>query len=85
MVKCFFPRITLPARIQYTSHTLIDNILSNNIEDGLKSKSGILINDISDYKIIFTYEENMSYVEKMPSILRLKSKMNCHWQILLKS
>ena len=68
MVKCFFPKITLPTRIQNTSHTLIDNILSNNIEDGLKSKSGILINDISDHKIIFTYEENMSYVEKMPSI-----------------
>ena len=80
-----FPRITLPTRIQNTSHTLIDNILSNNIEDGLKSKSGILINDISDHKIIFTYEENMFYVEKMPSILRLKSKMNSHWQILLKS
>ena len=81
----FFPRITLPTSIQNTSHTLIDNIFSNNIEDGLKSKSGILINDISDHKIIFTYEENMSYVEKMLSILRLKSKMNCHWQILLKS
>ena len=78
MVKYFSPRITLPTRIQNTSHTLVDNIFLNNIEDGLKSKSGILINDISDHKMIFTYEENMSYVEKMPSILRLKSKMNCH-------
>ena len=29
MTKCFFPRITLPTGIQNTSHTLIDNILSN--------------------------------------------------------
>ena len=74
MVKCFFPRITLPTRIQNTSHTLIDNILSNNIEDGLKSKSGILINDISDHKIIFTYEENMSYVEKNAKYIEIEKQ-----------
>ena len=70
----FFPRITLPTRIQNTSHTLIDNILSNNIEDGLKSKSGILINDISDHKIIFTYEENMSYVEKNAKYIEIEKQ-----------
>ena len=74
MVKCFFPRITLPTRIQNTSHTLIDNIFSNNIEDGLKSKSGILINDISDHKIIFTYEENMSYVEKNAKYIEIEKQ-----------
>ena len=26
--------------------------------------SGILINDISDHKIIFTFQENLSYIEK---------------------
>ena len=74
MVKCFFPKITLPTRIQNTSHTLIDNIFSNNIEDGLKSKSGILINDISDHKIIFTYEENMSYVEKNAKYIEIEKQ-----------
>ena len=28
------------------------------------SKSGILINDISDHKMIFTYIEKTAYVEK---------------------
>ena len=74
MVKCFFLRITLPTRIQNTSHTLIDNILSNNIEDGLKSKSGILINDISNHKIIFTYEESMSYVEKNAKYIEIEKQ-----------
>ena len=71
MVKCFFPRITLPTRIQNTSHTLIDNIFSNNIEDGLKSKSGILINDISDHKIFLRMKKTCLTWKKMPSILRL--------------
>ena len=26
--------------------------------------SGVLINDISDHKIIFTFQENLSYIEK---------------------
>ena len=74
MVKCFFSTITLPTRIQNTSHTLIDNIFSNTIEDGLKSKSGILINNISDHKIIFTYEENMSYVEKNAKYIEIEKQ-----------
>ena len=72
----FFPRITLLTRIQNTSHTLIENILSNNIEDGLKSKSGVLINDISDHKIIFTYEEKMSYVEKNAKYINVIEKQD---------
>ena len=72
MAKCFFPGITLPTPIQNTSHTLIDNILSTNIEDGLKSKSGILINDISDHKIIFTFKENMSFVEKNAKYIEIE-------------
>ena len=31
----------------------------------MKSKSGILINDISDYQMIFTFHENLSYIEKI--------------------
>ena len=62
--KSFFPQITLHMRIQNESYTLIDNIFTNDIEKSIKSKSGILINDISDHKIIFTFQENLSYIEK---------------------
>ena len=47
--------------------TLIINangVLSRTAEICRKSKSGILINDISDHKIIFTFQENLSYIEK---------------------
>ena len=57
--KSFFPKITLPTRIQNESYTLIDNIFSNDIEETMKSKSGILINDISDHQMIFTFHENL--------------------------
>ena len=63
--KSFFPKITLPTRIQNESYTLIDNIFSNDIEETMKSKSGILINDISDHQMIFTFHENLSYIEKI--------------------
>ena len=54
MAKGFFPRINLPTRIQASSCTLIDNILTNNIYETAQSKSGLLINNISVQKIIFT-------------------------------
>ena len=57
--KSFFPQITLPTRIQNESYTLIDNIFTNDIEKSIKSKSGILINDIFYHKIIFTFQENL--------------------------
>ena len=44
IAKGFFPRITLPTRLQNDSHTLIDNIYSDTIEENFKSKSGILTN-----------------------------------------
>jgi len=59
--KGYFPRITLPTRIQPPSFSLIDNILYNRIEEN--SESGVLINDISDHKMIFTYHENNAYTE----------------------
>ena len=51
----FFPKITLPMRIQENSSTLIDEIWLYNLEENIKSKSGIIINDISDHKIIFIF------------------------------
>ena len=51
----FFSRITLPTKIQPSSFSLIDNILSNTIDKTDKPMSGLLINDLSDHKIIFTF------------------------------
>ena len=68
--KSFFPQITLPTRIQNESYTLIDNIFTNDIEKSRKSKSGILINDISDHKIIFTFQENLSHIKKTEIYIR---------------
>ena len=43
--RVFFPRITLPTRIQPLSFSLIDNILTNEIDKNTDSISGLLIND----------------------------------------
>ena len=46
----FFPRIILPTRIQASSCTLI---VTNNIDETSQSKSGLLVNVISDHQIKF--------------------------------
>ena len=70
----FFPKITLPTRIQENSNTLIDQIWSNNLEESKKSKSGILINDISDHKMIFTFIENIEFIEKFDKLIKIEQK-----------
>ena len=55
--KGFFPRITLPTRIQPPAISLIDNILANNINEAANSMSGLLINDLSDHKMIFSWHK----------------------------
>ena len=60
----FFRKITLPTLIQENSCTLIDQIWSNNLEENIKSKSGIIINDISDHKMIFTFIEKVLHMLK---------------------
>ena len=47
----FFPKITLPTRIQPPSFSLIDNILTNDIDKTNSSTSGLLINDLSDHNL----------------------------------
>ena len=66
----FFPKITLPTRIADHSSTLIDNIFTNNIDE--TGKSGILLNNISDHQIIFTYIENMSYIMEVPKYIEIE-------------
>ena len=66
----FFPKITLPTRIADHSSTLIDNIFTNNIDE--TGKSGILLNNITDHQIIFTYIENMSYIMEVPKYIEIE-------------
>ena len=49
--KGFHPKISLPTRLGKTSHTLIDNIITNSKDFG--EKSGILIYKISDHLASF--------------------------------
>ena len=66
----FFPKITLPTRFSDQSATLIDNVFSTNIEE--KEVSGILLNHISDHQLLFTFIENMSYIEKVPKFINIQ-------------
>ena len=83
--KGFFPKITLPTRIQPPSCTLIDNIFTNNFGDNVESKSGILINDISDHKMIFTFHVNKFYQQKINKFIEIEKKMIYQFQDLLKN
>ena len=67
-----FPRITLPPRIQPPSFNLIDNIITNDIDKTSNSISGLLINDLSDHKIIFTFHKNKSYLVKVNKLLETR-------------
>ena len=48
----YFPRISLPTRITNHSATLLDNIFTNELGS---HESGILVNNISDHQMIYTY------------------------------
>ena len=52
--KSFVPLITNPTRSIGNSHTLIDNIITNNIEELQYSMQGIFLTDISDHYLIFS-------------------------------
>ena len=66
----FFKKITLPTRIADHYSTPIDNIFTNNIDE--TGKSEILLNNISDHQIIFTYIENMSYIMEVPRYIEIE-------------
>lgn len=74
------PKITRPSRITEHSATLIDNIFTNDIENG--TVSGLLINDISDHLPIFIVtnvknrnneSEKSEYYKRMRSAENLKA------------
>ena len=66
----FFPKITLPTRLSDHSSTLIDNIFTNNMDE--TGTSGILLNNISDDQMIFTYVENVSYITEVPKFIEIE-------------
>ena len=57
-----YPLITKPTRITSTCSTLIDHIFTNILES--KTKSGVLINDISDHLPVFLVYNNNYKREK---------------------
>ena len=70
----FFPRITLPTRTQPASFSLVDNIITNDIDKTSNSISGLLINDLYDHKIIFTFHKNKSYLEKVNKFIEVEAR-----------
>ena len=71
--KGFFPRITLPTRIQ-PPFSLIDNMLCNRLDDAANSVSGVLITDISDHKTIFTVYPNNSLKQKIDKFIEIEKR-----------
>ena len=69
-----FPRITLPTRIQPPSFILIDNIITNHIDKTSNSILGLLINDLSDHKIIFIFHKNKSYLDKVNKFIEVETR-----------
>ena len=63
--------VNLPTRIQDNTHTLIDQKWSNSLEENIKSKSRIIIKDISDHKMIFTYMEITAFFEKIDKFIKI--------------
>ena len=49
----FVPLITRPTRVTATTATLIDNVLTNNVENINHSDQGILVTDVTDYYPVF--------------------------------
>ena len=70
----YFPRITLPTIIQPPAFSLIDNILANSLDETENAISGLLINDLSDHKIIFTFHQNNSHIDKVNKFINIEKR-----------
>ena len=75
------PYITIPTRVTTHSKTLIDNIFSNNIEDGLIS--GNIITTISDHYAQFLLQKSIKIEkkEKKYFVVTLKTLMKIYLTI----
>ena len=66
-----FPLITKPTRVTETTATLIDHILTNNINIASEHAQGILCTDISDHYAIFHIAGNIRYDAMITPTTRL--------------
>ena len=64
----------MPTRFQPPSFSLIDNILTNEIDKNTDSISGLLINDLSDHKISFTFLNEKSYLVKVDKFIDIEKR-----------
>jgi hypothetical protein len=55
LLNSFYPTISKPTRITYHSSTLIDNIITNNLDHDMIS--GIIYTDLSDHLPIFLFSD----------------------------
>ena len=65
----YVPKITLPTRFATKSASLIDQIYVKQTLETSKSVSGILLNQISDHKLIFSQIDTMVPKQKFPSFI----------------
>ena len=79
-LKTFYPKITLPTRIDdreginNPSSTPIDNIFTSNTDHMDSCISGVLTEKLSDHQSIFTYHEQVSYVEEIPKYVEIEKR-----------
>ena len=69
-----FPLITRPSRIAENSATLIDNILTNELN--VKLNSGLLINDLSDHLPVFTVCDYVRVVRRSTKYYKYVRQVN---------
>ena len=77
-----FPKITLPTRICESSSTLIDNIFTDNIDK--VGTSGILLNQIFDHQMMFTWVENRSYIIDVPKFIDIECNDHRSMQVFIR-
>ena len=70
-----FPLITKPTRVTKTSATLIDHILTNNLDSESRHKQGILCTDISDHYAVFHVSKNNKNPNDNTVVPKLKRDM----------
>ena len=70
-----FPLITKPTRVIKNSATLIDHILTNNLDSESRHKQGILCTDISDHYAVFHISENNKNLDDNTVVPKLKWDM----------
>ena len=74
-----FPLITKPTRVTETTATLIDHILTNNIDIASNHLQGILCTDISDHYAIFHIAGNIKYDEtNSPDVRLIRDIRQCN-------